>query len=138
MKSKSPLSLLKFIELTINARIAYNNAKEDPEVRKSITKFGTRALFYLSVFLLLCGGGIGIFVLSLGNFMSAGIFLSIIGIVSSVYMFIWGLPYFVLALNLTIKQLRLNKKFVGWLALSIIILIVLAFIVAIVVLLLKM
>jgi len=41
MKSKNVLNLFKFVELLVNARIAYNNVKDDPEVAKTTKTFGS-------------------------------------------------------------------------------------------------
>lgn len=124
MKTRSILSILKFFELLANARVAYNNAKKDEETRKTVTKFGGRAIVYTIVYVLLVGCGVALFYFGITNIASSLILVSIIAILASVYMLLWGVPYLILAINLTIKQLILNRKFIGWLALILLVIVI--------------
>ena len=60
MKKHSILSLFKFGELLVNARIAYNNVKNDEEAKKTATMFGKRSLLYFLAFALFSALAIGI------------------------------------------------------------------------------
>ena len=51
MKKNLLSKLFNFIELIVNARIAYNNVKDDPEVAKTTKTFGKRSLVYFLAFL---------------------------------------------------------------------------------------
>ena len=137
MKKRNALSLLKFAELFVNARLAYNNAKQDPEVRKDITKFGARGLWYLFLFAVIAGLGLAAIAYFVKNVTTLNVLFAIIMLIIGVYLMIWAIPYFFLALNLTIKQLCLNKKFIGWLDLVLIIAVIVAIIVIILLVFIK-
>ena len=130
MKKKNILSLLKFVELLVNARIAYNNVKEDAEARKTADMFGKRSLVYFLVFVLVGGGAAGLIVWAVNHFASTLVFLAIGAIILAVYMVIYALGYFILSFNLAIKQNRLNNKAVGIIALTLKILVIVAVVVA--------
>ena len=117
MKKHSILSLFKFGELLVNARIAYNNVKNDEEAKKTATMFGKRSLLYFLAFALFSALAIGIILWSVKNFVSSLIFVAIIGFVAAVYLSIYAIGFYILSLNLAIKQKLLNNKAVGIIAL---------------------
>ena len=47
MKKRNIFSLLKFIDYFIEARIAYNNAKSNPEIKNNTVAFAKRAILYI-------------------------------------------------------------------------------------------
>lgn len=132
MKKKNILSLFKFIELLINARIAYNNVKDDEEARKKADMFGKRSLVYFAVFAVIGGLGGALIYWCVTHFISQYVFLAILGFVVSVYMVVYALGYYILSFNLAIKQKKLNNKAVGIIALILNILILVAALVAII------
>lgn len=133
MKKKNILSLLKFVELLVNARIAYNNIKEDEEAKKTADMFGKRSLVYFLVFALVGGAAAGLIVWAVNNFASTLVLLAIGAIILAIYMAVYALGYFILSFNLAIKQKRLNNKAVGIIALTLNILVIVAVVVALVV-----
>ena len=133
MKKQNVLSLLKFVELIVNARIAYNNVKNDEEAKKTADMFGKRSLVYFAVFAII-GGLAGLIIYwSVTHFASTLIFVAILGFIASVYMAAYALGFFILSFNLAIKQKRLNNKAVGIIALTLNILVIVAVVVALIV-----
>ncbi|MFQ6772989.1 MAG: hypothetical protein ACLRFG_00760 [Clostridia bacterium] len=116
------------ISLAVNARIAYNNAKKDENIRKTTTAFGKRALVYIISFAVLSLGGIALIWWGVDGFVNAFIF-NIFKIILGGYMVLYSLVLLPLALNLVIKQMKLNKKPIGWISLVLLILSVVAVIV---------
>lgn len=117
MKKKNVLSLLKFAELLLNARIAYNNIKNDEEAKKTADMFGKRSLQYFLVFAVVGGLAGALIYWCATNFASQFIFIAILGFVASLYLIVYALGFYILSFNLAIKQKCLNKKAVGIIAL---------------------
>lgn len=117
MKKKNILSLLKFAELLLNARIAYNNVKKDEEAKKTADMFGKRSLVYFLVFAVVGGLAGALIFWCVTNFVSQFVFLAILGFVASLYLIVYALGFYILSFNLAIKQKCLNKKAVGIIAL---------------------
>ncbi|MBO4936885.1 MAG: hypothetical protein J6C90_01010 [Clostridia bacterium] len=122
------------ISLAVNARIAYNNAKKDENIRKTTTAFGKRALVYIITFAVLSLGGIALIWWGVDGFVNALIF-NIFKIILGGYMVLYSLILLPLALNLVIKQMKLNKKPIGWISLVLLILSVVAVIVGLILIL---
>lgn len=133
MKKQNVLSLLKFVELLVNARIAYNNVKNDEETKKTADMFGKRSLVYFLVFMLVGGAAAGIIYWSVTHFVSTLVLVAILGFVVALYMAVYALGFFILSFNLAIKQKRLNNKAVGIIALVLNILVIVAVVVALVI-----
>ncbi len=134
MKKKNKLSLLKFVELLVNARIAYNNVKNDEEAKKTADMFGKRSLVYFLVFALVGGVATGLIVWSVNNFLSSLVLLAVGAIVLAIYMVVYALGFYILSFNLAIKQKRLNNKAVGIIALILNILVLVGVLVGIIIL----
>ena len=132
MKNKNILSIFKFIELLVNARIAYNNVKNDEEAKKTADMFGKRSLVYFLVFALTGGLAGGLIAWGINNFVSTWIFVAILGFIASLYLIVISLGYFILSFNLAIKQKRLNNKAVGVIALTLNILVLVALLLGII------
>ncbi len=131
MKKQNILSLLKFAELLVNARLAYNQIKDDEEAKKTADMFGKRSLVYYFVFL-----GLGVLAglliyWSVTHFVSTLILVAIFGFVISLYMALYALGFYILSFNLAIKQRKLNKKAVGMVAFVLNILVIVAAVVGI-------
>ncbi len=133
MKKQNVLSLLKFVELLVNARIAYNNVKNDEETKKTADMFGKRSLVYFLVFMLVGGAAAGIIYWSVTHFVSTLVLVAILGFVVALYMAVYALGFFILSFNLAIKQKRLNNKAVGIIALVLNILVIVAVVVALII-----
>jgi len=135
MKKQNVLSLLKFAELLINARVAYNNIKNDEEAKKTANMFGKRSLVYFAVFAVLGGIAGALIYWCVTHFASTLIFLSILGFIASVYLLLYALGFYILSFNLAIKQKKLNNKAVGIIALILNITLLVAVLIALVILL---
>lgn len=138
MKKHNILSLLKFAELLVNARIAYNNVKDDEEARKKADMFGKRSLVYFAVFAVVGGLAGALIYWCVTHFASTMILVAILGFVVSVYMVIYALGYFILSFNLAIKQKKLNNKAVGIIALTLNIIVLVAVLIGILALILML
>lgn len=131
MKKKNVLSLLKFAELLLNARIAYNNVKNDEEAKKTADMFGKRSLVYFLVFAAVGGLAGALIFWCVTNFVSQFVFLAILGFVGSLYMIVYAFGYYILSFNLAIKQKKLNNKAVGIIALVLNVVVLVAVVIAI-------
>lgn len=132
MKKRNILSVFKFIELLVNARIAYNNVKNDEEAKKTADMFGKRSLVYFLVFAVTGGLAGALIAWGVNHFVSTWIFVAILGFIASLYLIVISLGYFILSFNLAIKQKRLNNKAVGIIALILNILVLVALLVGII------
>ncbi|MDE6104902.1 MAG: hypothetical protein K2G38_04400 [Clostridia bacterium] len=118
MKPLQWLNIIGFI-LTkfVDTREIYNNLKKDPEERKITTYMGRHALLYIILFAVLFIGGPSLAIWCASSFISTnpifGIVLLIVGVVVALY----GLVLIPIILNYTIKQLILNRRAIGWIAL---------------------
>ena len=117
MKKNLLSKLFNFIELIVNARIAYNNVKDDPEVAKTTKTFGKRSLVYFLAFLGMAALTGGLIYFCITHFVSTLIFLAIGAAILSVYTAIYSIGMFILSFNLAIKQNKLNKNPIGIIAL---------------------
>ena len=131
MKKQNILSLLKFAELLVNARVAYNNVKNDEEAKKTADMFGKRSLVYFLVFAVLGGVAGALIYWCVTHFVSTLILVAILGFVVSVYLALYALGFYILSFNLAIKQKKLNKKAVGVVALVLNIIVLVAILIAI-------
>lgn len=131
MKMKKGLIIGTLINKIINARIAYNNIKKDEELRKNYTRFGRVSLLYTFLFALLTVGGLTLMAVCIKNMVYA-MFLYVIGLIVSIYISGYGLVFVPLSLNLLIKQLCTNKKPIGYVALVMFIIVLIAAVVALV------
>ena len=128
MKKNLMLKLFNFVELIVNARVAYNNVKDDPEVAKTTKTFGKRSLVYFLAFLGMAAITAGLIYFCITRFVSTLILLAIGAVILSVYTAIYSIGMFILSFNLAIKQNKLNKNPIGIIALilNIIVLVALA------------
>ena len=117
MKLNKFSKMFKFIGLLVNAKIAYNNVKEDPEVAKTTIMFGKRSLVYYFVFLALTAATTGLVYFCVTHFASTLILVAIGAIILAVYIGIYAIGMYILSFNLAIKQVKLNKKPIGIIAL---------------------
>ena len=136
MKKNLISKLFNFIELIVNARIAYNNVKDDPEVAKTTKTFGKRSLVYFLAFLGMAAITAGLIYFCITRFVSTLILLAIGAVILSVYTAIYSIGMFILSFNLAIKQNKLNKNPIGIMALILNIIVLVALVLGIVVLIL--
>lgn len=108
----------------INSRLMYNNLKNDEYARKRTTLLGMRALRHILTFALFLTVAILAFNGMMSYFYTGQILMGIILFVLGVYTVAYGILFLPLSLNLTIKQLRLNKKAIGYIDLILLILVI--------------
>jgi len=136
MKKNLISKMFKFVELIVNARIAYNNVKDDPEVAKTTRTFGKRSIVYFLAFLGMAALTAGLIYFCITNFVSTLIFLAIGAAIVAVYAAIYSIGMFILSFNLAIKQNKLNKNPIGIIALVLNIIVLVALVLGILVLIL--
>ena len=107
----------------INSRLMYNNLKKEEFARKRTTLLGKRAFRHIFTFALFITVAILSFKWMMACVMKLEIFNMIIGLVLGVYTIAYGILFLPLAFNLTIKQLKLNKKAIGWIDLILLLLV---------------
>lgn len=133
--SKEKMNLfLKFFSQYTNIKGTYRELKDNPEERAKSTLFGKKSIIY-SILSLVCAiGGVLLFAFGI-QWLQSGIkngndvimilvIILLMGI--GISMAVYSLGLFPLAIITCIKQLSLNKRAIGWVALSILIVIVLA------------
>lgn len=112
----------------VNSRLMYNNLKKDDFARPRTTLLGKRAFRHILCFALFTAVAIASIAWAIRCGQTAQIFTMILGVVLGVYAGAYGILFLPLAVNLTIKQLRLNKKAIGWIDLLLLIFIIIAFV----------
>lgn len=132
MKARNILSVFKFVNLLINARVAYNNVKNDEEAKKTADMFGKRALVYFVVFVVTGCLAAALVVWSVNYLNTIWILVAILGLVMSLYLIVISLAYFILSFNLAIKQKMLNNKACGIIALILNVLVLVSFLICVV------
>lgn len=102
----------------LDLRTLYNDIKNNPEAKKTSTVLGKKAIgFWIGFILSLAAGG-GLIFWGISMFQSIYIIFGIILLVAGVSIAGYSLLFLVVSINATIKQLCLNRKVVGWVALS--------------------
>lgn len=122
-------SILFFIDRMIEARETYDILKEDENERKTSTVLGRRALHYGIILLIFLGGATALTIWALTLKLVWQIILIALAVIVALAM----IPYFIIALNFSIKQFRLNKRAIGWISLLLSLLTVIASAVSIVI-----
>lgn len=113
MDRNTKRSMLFFFDRMLYARVKYNEIKQNDELRKTSTLLGRRALVYDIVLLIFlgCAAALAIW----GVTIESG--WKILLFILAILLFITMIPYYVLAFNFSVKQLRLNKRPIGWISL---------------------
>ena len=120
--------LFFFFDRLLFARTKYEEIKQDEEKRKISTSLGRRALFYGVLILIFVGGAAAMLIWGISLEETWKQALIIVGAILIVLIMI---PFYILALNLSIKQLCLNKRAIGWISLLLPILTTIAVVVCI-------
>ena len=116
----------------INSRLMYNNLKKDDYARQHTTLLGKRALRHLLCFAIAAACAIWLISSMFSLAYQGKILLAILAVVGGIYVAAYGILFLPLAINLTVKQLRLNKKAIGWVDLVILLLTIIAIIAVII------
>ena len=120
-----------------NARLMYNNLKKNDYARARTTILGKRGLRHILCFTLFVAAAILLFTWGIGSGLQGKIFIAILGVALGIYPAVYSFLFLPLAFNLTVKQLKLNKKVIGWIDLILLIIILIAIIALIVFLILS-
>lgn len=121
----------KFFESFLNAKDEYKGIKSSEE-RTTSSKFGVKSILYSVLFLVLVSSGLALGYWSLTMFDSLAIIFGIILLITAIGLLFYSVTYLILALVTCIMQLCINRRASGWIALSIILLIVSAVVVGLV------
>lgn len=108
---------LHFLDKIVDTRLTYNEIKNDEEARATSTLLGKRALIYDIVIIITVIGGAALLCWALSLLESKAVLFAIVMILLAVGMFITSLVYYIIGLNCAIKQLCLNRRAIGWIAL---------------------
>lgn len=103
----------------------YKQIKENPESKAQSVVFGKKSILFSVLFMLFLVGGIAIFYFATTLFKSTAVLLGIVLLPVGIAIAFYSIVFLVYALNTLIKQLRLNKKAIGFWALGIFILMLL-------------
>ena len=123
-KGKGILRLPNFIGKLADDRIIYNNIKNDADLRPYSKHFGWSAIWHSLLFLLF--GGVGGIITTACFTKEYGIILNIVGIIFGIGLILVSLEMLLFALSHTVKQLKLNRRAISWIALVVFILCIVA------------
>ena len=127
MNKDTAETIFFMIDRMLWARENYDRIKQDEEERKTSTLLGRRALSYDIVLLIFWGGAAALVIW--GITMASG-WKYVLYIVAALFA-LTMIPFCILALNFSIKQLCLNKRAIGWISLLLPLLILIAAVVCI-------
>jgi|GEM_PF-6714995 len=116
-KSNGFLHFLNFISKLAEDREVFLNIQKEPELKFKSRYFGWRAIWQSLLFGGLFLGGAWLLFTGLSRFL--GIFINIILVSVGAALAISSLEFLLLALLSTIKQLRINRRAISWVALVI-------------------
>ena len=112
-----------------NSRSMYDNLKNNDYARPRTTILGVRALRHLLCFSICMTITLLLLHSMFDSIQKGAVVMIILKLVGAIYTGMYSLLFLPLAINLTVKQLKLNKRAIGKICLALLILIVLAFIV---------
>lgn len=118
--------LFKLFDNFIEARDQYNKIKANEESKKVSTLLGKKSITNSIIALVLFAGGIALTLWGwsiMQNQSLAGVF-GIILLIIGIVLLIYPILFMIISLNYLIKQLCLNKRAVGWIALAIFVLVI--------------
>ena len=115
-------SILFFIDRMIFAREKFDEIRQNEEERKTSTLLGRRALSYDIILLIFVAGAAALAIWGITMESGWKIALFILAGIVLVAM----IPYYILSLSFSTKQLRLNRRPIGWIALFLPLLITIA------------
>lgn len=113
-----------FLKSFDKTRLTFKDIKDNPESRKVSTVIGKKSIGYTFTFLVLLALAFALFYFGIGMMDSLGFLIGIIMIVAGIGTAFYSLMYFILAFLNAIMQLILNRRAVGWIALSLVLIIV--------------
>lgn len=127
--NKNKFPVLHMIEKMLDIRLQYSEIRQDEAQRPTSTVMGRHAIKYLIVFAISVVCGVAILAFGIPLLDTIGILFGIFIIITGALLLIYSLSPLLLALNCSIKQLKLNKRPIGWVTLTITLIILTAAIV---------
>ena len=115
-------SIFFFIDRMIEAREKYDQLKQDENERKTSTALGKRALYYGIILLIFIGGATA---LTIWGITMESWWKYVLYVVSALFA-LSMIPFYIIVLSFSTKQLRLNKRPIGWITLLLPLLITIA------------
>ena len=116
--------IFKIFDKFVDIRVAYNDIKSNPEAKKTSTVLAKRSILYSIIGAVVFAISFALIFWGFSLVDSASVFFGIMLIILGISMIFYPLAFLILSLNLVIKQLLLNKKPLGFIALSIFLLMI--------------
>ncbi len=113
----------------VNIRDIYNEIKNNEEAKQVSTVMARKSILFSILFLINCAGAIALIVWGVTLIATFSIIFGIIVTLIGITLAFYSLVYLPLAINALVKQFCLNKKPLSWVALSLLIIIILALII---------
>lgn len=124
-KSKGIFSFLyKIFGKFVDIKVAYNDIKANPEAKQTSTVLAKKSILYSIIGAVVFAISFALIFWGFSLVDSASVFFGIVLIILGISMIFYPLAFIILSLNLVIKQLLLNKKPLGFIALSIFLLMI--------------
>ena len=111
--------LFKVFGKFIDIKSAYNDIKANPESKQNSTVFAKKSILYSILGAIVFAMCFAFIFWGFSLLDSSSVFFGIILIILGLSVIFYPFVYLILSLNLVIKQLLLNKKPLGFVALSI-------------------
>ena len=122
-------SLFFLIDDFLSVRILYNNIKDDPYAKANSTLLGRKCVKNVLLF----GVSLILSMLTIKWLISSYFQAKILSIILAIVLLIGLVPYAIMSLpssiNLLIKQLKLNKRFIGFFNLALFIAVIVVFVI---------
>ncbi len=116
--------IFKIFDKFVDIRVAYNDIKSNPEAKKTSTVLAKRSILYSIIGAVVFAISFALIFWGFSLVNNASVFFGIVLIILGISMIFYPLACYILSLNLVIKQLLLNKKPLGFVALSIFLLMI--------------
>lgn len=113
------------------ARMIYTNLKNNPVYKDKSTGLARRALANLAYFVVFAGCGVGSLALAMYGFSGSIIFKIIFFVAVAIFFILAAIVSLPKTISYTVKQLKLNKRSLGYVALGLLLLSIVAVVVAV-------
>ena len=124
-KNKGIFSLIfKIFDKFVDIRVAYNDIKSNPEAKQTSTVLAKKSILYSIIGAVVFAISFALIFWGFSLVDNASVLFGIVLIILGISMIFYPLICLILSLNLIIKQLLLNKKPLGFVALSIFLLMI--------------
>ena len=104
---------MQLIIKLLDIRTKYENIKQDEELRKNSVTLGWNAIGYCIWFAVFVAIAIGLGSWGIQYINTIAIFLGLVAIIIAVIFAVYSLVFLPLALSASIKQVKLNRRFIG-------------------------